>query len=270
MDKIAFIGAGSMAEAIIAGIIHKSLLTSEQIYVTNKSDVNRLEELKQTYNIVSHNNKEQVIDGASIIVLSMKPQDIKEAIQAIRPYIREDQLIISVVAGVSTKRIKQLLGKDVPIIRAMPNTSASIGLSGTAISQGPLATNEHLAIAKQLFNTIGLTVVVAEKEMHIVTAISGSGPAYIYYLVEAMEEAAIAAGCDQEIAHELIVQMIKGASEMLKTSGKSAKELRKEITSPEGTTEAGLKTLATYNFQEALQACVDRARGRSVELGKKF
>src|SRR5690625_910161 len=270
MKKIAFIGAGSMAEAIIAGIIHKKLVTSEQIYVTNKSDIDRLKKLKQTYDVITDINKERVINGANIVILSMKPQDVEEAAADIKQFLTDDQLIISVIAGVSTERIKQLLEIDVPIIRAMPNTSASIGLSGTAISSSSLATTNHIEIAKQLFDTIGLTVVVAEKDMHIVTAISGSGPAYIYYLVEAMEEAAVAAGFEQTIAHDLIVQMIKGAGEMLKRSNKSAKQLREEITSPQGTTEAGLKTLSEYNFQEALQACINSARERSVELGKNF
>lgn len=270
MKKIAFIGAGSMAEAIIVGMLRKQLVASEQIYVTNKSDIERLKNLKRTYDVITDVDKARVIKDANIVILSMKPQDVEEAVTDIKPFLTDDQLVISVIAGVSTERIQQLLEKEVPIIRAMPNTSASIGLSGTAISSGSLATTKHIEVAKQLFDTIGLTVIVDEKDMHIVTAISGSGPAYIYYLVEAMEEAAVAAGCDSKIANDLIVQMIKGASEMLKTSNKSAKQLREEITSPAGTTEAGLKTLATYNFQEALQACVNSARERSIELGKKI
>src|SRR5699024_7420899 len=130
-----------------------------------------------------------------------------EATKTIQPYIKEEQLIISVVAGVLTSRIKQLINNQAPIIRAMPNTSASIGLSGTALSLGPQASEKHLEIARKLFNTIGMTVTVDEKDMHIVTAISGSGPAYIYYLVEIMEQAATEFGCDQAIAHDLIVQM---------------------------------------------------------------
>lgn len=270
MEKIAFIGAGSMAEAIISGILQQKLITEEQIYVTNKSDIERLKSLHERYNVITDVDKARVIKGAKIVVLSMKPQDVEEAAKDIKPFINEDQLIISVIAGVPTDRIQNLLEKEIPIVRAMPNTSASIGMSGTAISQGRLAKDQHMQIAKQLFDTIGLTVVVAEEDMHIVTAISGSGPAYIYFLVEAMEEAAVEAGFARETAHKLIVQMIKGASDMLKTSHKSAKQLREEITSPQGTTEAGLKMLEKYNFQEALKACVNHARDRSIELGKYF
>lgn len=270
MNKIAFIGAGSMAEAIIAGIIHTKTLTADQIYVTNKSDDERLEALKQTYQINCDKNKETVIKDADVIILSMKPQDIEEAVKAIQPFIKRSQLIISVVAGVLTSRIKQLTNSEAPIIRAMPNTSASIGLSGTALSLGPQATEKHLEVAQKLFQTIGMTVTVAEMDMHIVTAISGSGPAYIYYFVEMMEQAAIEFGCDQKIAQDLIVQMVKGASEMLKTSNKSAQKLRQEITSPQGTTEAGIKALKKHNFPKAIKSCIESSKNRSIELSKKF
>lgn len=270
IKKISFIGAGAMAEAIIAGILQQQILTKEQVFVTNKSDEQRLKILKDTYNIQCLTNKEKVVQGADIIVLSMKPQDVEIAIADIKSYISPDQLIVSVVAGVSTERINELLEQDIQIIRVMPNTSASVGESATALSLGTYANAEHLEKAEMLFKTIGQTVVVDEKDMHIVTAISGSGPAYIYYLVEAMELAAIDAGCDEETANKLIVQMIKGASRMLETSEKPAEQLRKEITSPEGTTEAGLKELASHNFQEAVQSCVEKARIRSVELGEKF
>lgn len=270
VNKISFIGAGSMSEAIIAGITNQNVLDSEKIFVTNKTNKERLSLLYERYHVTCKHDKKVVIQDADIIVLSMKPNDVKDAIQSIKHFIMPHQLVISVVAGVSTEMIHELIQKNVPIIRAMPNTSASIGYSATALSLGKFATKHHMGMADKLFKTIGMTTIVDEDDMHIVTGLSGSGPAYIYYLVEAMEQAAIDSGCDRDVAIELIIQTIKGAGEMLKHSGKSACQLRQEITSPQGTTEAGLKTLAAYEFQKAIKECVKSARNRSVELGKTF
>ena len=268
VNKIAFIGAGSMAEAIIAGIIKQNVLDSEQIVVTNKNNYDRLNHLQNKYDVTCLEDKAAVIAEADIIVLSMKPNDVKDAIQSIKHYIMPQQLIISVVAGVSTEMISNLIQKNVPVIRAMPNTSALIGSSATALTRGKFATNDHLKNAEKLFNTIGITTIIGEEDMHIVTGISGSGPAYVYYLVEAMEQAAIESGCDPAVAKALITQTIIGAGDMLKHSGQSAEDLRENITSPQGTTEAGLKTLASYKFHTAVKACVKSARDRSIELGK--
>lgn len=270
VKKIAFIGAGSMAEAIIAGIIKQHVLDSEQIVVTNKNNHDRLDHLQKKYHVSCLQDKEAVITDAEIIILSVKPNDVREAIQSIKHHIMPHQLVISVVAGVSTEMIRELIQIDVPIIRAMPNTSALIGYSATALTGDQFATGEHLKKAEVLFNTIGMTTMIEEEDMHIVTGISGSGPAYIYYLVEAMEQAAIDAGCDPEVAKALIIQTVTGAGEMLKHSGKSAGQLRQDITSPQGTTEAGIKTLASYQFQTAVKQCVESARDRSIELGKLF
>src|SRR5690625_100817 len=163
INKIAFIGAGSMAEAIIAGIINKNVIKSEQIFVTNKNNEDQLMSLEEQYHVKCMNNKEMVVNDADIIVLSMKPNDVKEAVESIQDFLMPEQLIISVVAGVSTSLIAQLIQKHVPIIRAMPNTSASIGYSATALTSGQQATKSHLAIAETLFNTIGMTVRVDEE-----------------------------------------------------------------------------------------------------------
>lgn len=270
MEKVSFVGAGSMAEAVIAGIVHKKVLNSEQVYVINKENKERLAFLHEEYGVTGSTDREEVIQGADIIVIATKPHDVDVALKDIASFVTSEQLIISVVAGVSTDAIAKSLGKNVPIIRTMPNTSATIGYSATAICKGEFATKKHIAQANEIFEAIGTVSIVDEKQMHIVTGISGSGPAYIYYLVEAMEEAAIEAGFEKDIAYELIVQVIKGASEMLKRSKKSARELREDITSPQGTTEAGLKMLKKYHFQEAIRSCVAAARKRSIELGKNF
>lgn len=269
MKKIAFIGAGAMAEAIISGMIQYNFVKSKQICVTNKSNRERLKYLKDKYNVYVEENREKVIDRADIIVLSVKPNDIKSAIDSIKKFVYSEQLIISVIAGVSTTAIETQMNKEIPIVRAMPNTSASVGFSATALAKGKYATEKHIEMSILLFDTIGITTVVRENDMDIVTGISGSGPAYIYYFVEAMEKAAIENGLDQQTAKTLITQTIIGAGKMLKQSGKSAKSLRENVTSPGGTTEVGIKTLAKFNFQESIIECIKSAIDKAAEIGNK-
>lgn len=267
--KIAFIGAGNMAEAVISGIVHQGILPKEQITVTNRSNADRLEEIGNTYQVRTSMDKEQVVREADMVLLATKPYDLEEMLTSIRSYIQPHQLIISVVAGISTDFISRLIGQETPVVRTMPNTSAAVGASATAIAAGKYAGAEHIRQVEAMFNTIGLTQVVEEADMHIVTGISGSGPAYIYYLVEAMENAAVEAGLDAETAHKLITQTVVGAGEMLKDSGEPASLLRKKITSAKGTTEAGVKSLERNDFAATIKDCVESARKRSVELGEE-
>lgn len=267
VKKIAFIGAGSMAEAIIAGLINTDYLGKEQIFVANKENEERLETLRTTYGIQCTNDKELVIRDADVVFIATKPHDMESALKDASAYIAEHQLVISVVAGISTAFTAEKLNKKVAIIRSMPNTSATIGYSATAIAKGKLATEAHMRLAKGLFEAIGTVSVVEEAQMHAVTGISGSGPAYVYYLVEAMEKAATQEGLDPETAKQLITQTIIGAGNMLKVRDESAGMLRENVTSPNGTTAAGLQTLKDRHFPEAVEACVASAVKRSAELG---
>lgn len=267
-QNIVFVGAGSMAEAMISGMLQKELFLPSQISVMNRSNQERLENLKHTYQVCITNSKQTAIENADIIILAMKPKDIVSGVLSIKDFVTEEQLVISVLAGVSTITITELLGKEVPVVRAMPNTSATIGKSATALSVGAYAKHQHLLLTQKLFETIGIVTTVEEKELHAVTGLSGSGPAYVYYLVESMEKAADEIGLEKEIAKELILQTIIGAAEMLKKSPKQPATLRREVTSPGGTTEAGIKILEDYRYQEAMISCIKRATGRSVELGE--
>jgi pyrroline-5-carboxylate reductase len=264
---ITFIGAGSMAESLISGMT-KTLYVPEQIIVTNRCDRTRLEYMNKTYGVRSETDKRKAVKEADIIILAMKPKDVAEAMGAVASAIHGHQLIISLLAGVTTDTIVSLVGKNVAVIRAMPNTSAAIGQSATAISQGRFATAAHVAIAKKLFETVGIVAIVPEQDLHAVTGLSGSGPAYVYYLVEAMEKAAEEIGLDRSVAKPLILQTIIGAAHMLQSTNKHPSILRKEVTSPGGTTEAGIQMLEQYRFQEAVAACIKRATERSEELGK--
>lgn len=268
--KIVFIGAGSMAEAMISGMLQRGFTSPENIHVINKSNKERLEHLKTQFHVHCHDHMEKALNNAQVIILCVKPKDITDALRSLQPCILPQQLLISVVAGISTDFISRILMCETPVVRAMPNTSAAIGLSATAIAGGQYATEENLMWAKTLFQTIGTVSIVQENDLHAVTGLSGSGPAYIYYLVEAMELAASDIGLDRSTAKDLIIQTLAGTAEMLKVSKVDTSVLREKVASPGGTTQAGLETLKKYHYQEALIACIRRATDRSIELGSAY
>lgn len=266
MGKVLFVGAGSMAEAIIAGIVHQRVMPANEVYVMNKSDEDRLINLQKTYgvSIVSADRRE--LAQAELVILATKPKDVQQAIQDISHLLREDAAVLSVIAGVSIATIEKGVGNRA-IARSMPNTSATIGLSATGIAFNASVSLEMKQRIIDLLNAIGIVEEVAEDALHLVTALSGSGPAYVYYMAEALEEAALTRGLSKEIARELIIQTLLGAATMLKETQDEPSELRRNVTSPGGTTEAGVNSLASQRFKESIAACIQSAENRSRELG---
>ncbi|WP_255249770.1 pyrroline-5-carboxylate reductase [Bacillus sp. FJAT-45066] len=265
--KVAFIGAGNMAEAIISGLLKKEISKPCDIMVTNKQDDHRLELLENTYGVVVSRNLEVILENADVVFLAMKPKDAKEAIQSISKYITTNMLVVSVLAGISTSMIEGLLVTGARVIRTMPNTSAAVGLSATAIAAGSNVSERDLATAQHIFSSIGVCTVVEEEQIHAVTGLSGSGPAYFYYMVESLQNAAVKEGLGVDVAKMLIRQTILGAAQMLAVSEKDAAQLRLDVTSPGGTTEAGIRVLEQYATSIALEACLHSAAERSRELG---
>lgn len=266
MNTIAFIGAGSMAEAVIAGIVEQQVLPAQQVFVTNKSDYARLEELQKRYGVALLDPEREALRQADLVVLATKPKDIHQAMADIRPYLKEQAAILSVIAGVSIQTIEEGLGER-PIARCMPNTSATIGKSATGVALNAATSEEMRQHILNLLASIGIVKEVKEDDLHAVTALSGSGPAYVYYLAEALEAAAIQKGLSKEISRDLIIQTLEGAAAMLRKTGTEPAELRKHVTSPNGTTEAGLKALERRFFKEAIEECIHCAENRSRELG---
>ncbi len=268
--KIAFIGAGSMAEAMINGFIDKQLVKNKDIFVTNQSDKQKLLKLKNTYGVQITYDLDELFHETEIVVFAVKPKDAEEALLKIKPFVKKTTLFISVLAGVSISYIQNILAKDCPIVRAMPNTSATIGKSATG-----LAFNDHVSKEAQnrtlsLFTAIGSASIVKEDQLDIVTGLSGSGPAYIYYVVEALEQSAVDYGLEKEEAKALVIQTLLGATHMLSQSNATAKDLRQAVTSPGGTTEAGVRILEQYRVKEAFIACVKEATQKSKKLGHVF
>ncbi|MBA4538203.1 pyrroline-5-carboxylate reductase [Bacillus aquiflavi] len=267
MKKLAMIGAGSIAEALIAGLVENQLLPGGNIYVTNRHDKNRLEQLYNQYGVTTTYNLTELFSNADVVILAMKPKDAATALQNIKEHLTKDILIVSVLAGVSIKSIETLAGKRHSIIRAMPNTSAAIGKSATALAANDKVSEIQKNEIKKIFETVGLATFVEEYQLDAVTGLSGSGPAYIYYLVEAMEKSAMEIGLEQKTAKELIIQTLLGAAEMLTKSPKPPQQLRREVTSPGGTTEAGIRILDAHGVQRAVISCIKEATAQSKRLG---
>lgn len=263
--KIVFIGAGSMAEAMIKGMKQAPAFFQDDIWVTNKNDQKRLLLLTETYEIKSSYDTRSLLSDADIIILAVKPKDAREALQKIQPYM-DGQLLISVLAGLSIGFIENMIGK-MPIARAMPNTSAMIGQSATGLSFNEHILDSQRTLAIAIFSAIGSVTQVEESRLDLVTGLSGSGPAYIYYIVEAMEKAAAELGAD---AMPFIIQTLKGAAHMLESSERSPEELRKAITSEGGTTEAGIAQLEYHHVKDAFTECIKEATDHSERLRRQF
>ncbi|MBO2537721.1 pyrroline-5-carboxylate reductase [Rummeliibacillus suwonensis] len=265
METIVFAGAGSMAEALIHGWVKEGVVLPKCIYVMNKSNQQKLQRLADTYGVQIVCGSREIVKKADCLILAVKPKDIQQVMDELSPFLPSNTAILSVVAGVSMNTIEQTLGIR-PIARIMPNTSATIGMSATGVAFNQSVTASLREEFMQMLEAIGLVIEVKEDELHAVTALSGSGPAYLYYLVEAFEQAGVKFGLSQEVVRQLAIQTIAGAAEMLKQSNEEPTELRRKVTSPGGTTEAGIKALEEYHFVDAIDACIQNAEAKSREL----
>jgi pyrroline-5-carboxylate reductase len=268
--RIAFIGAGSITEAILAGLLQNGITTPDQVTLVNKTNKERLQYLKNRFKLLDRDNLHECVIQSEIVILAVKPKSTNEMLEKWGKLFHRNQIILSVIAGVTTQHIEGYLNEPIPVIRAMPNTSCAVGMSATALCKGRWATNADFELAKRIFRAIGTVVIVEEDLMDAVTGLSGSGPAYFYYMMEALEEAGVRLGLQREVARALLVQTILGAAHMLQKTGKDPAILRKEVTSEGGTTMAGLTVLEQYSFREGVVRAAERATMRSKELGRMF
>jgi len=267
-ESIGFIGAGNMAEALIKGLIKSRLYTPSQLSASDTNLV-QLNTKSVNYGIKTYDSNTDLVKSSTIILLSVKPQIIKDVLSEINDYLTSNHLIISIAAGISINLIQSIIGKDKPIIRVMPNTPALIQRGISALAKDSISSAAHLHKAREIFNAVGKTVIVDEKMMDAVTALSGSGPGFIFRIMEAFVEAAETLGFDRETALMLVKQTFLGASHLADESESSLSRLREMVTSPGGTTAAGLASFEANRLQDVVTAAVKAARDRSIELGKK-
>ncbi|NHN28612.1 pyrroline-5-carboxylate reductase [Paenibacillus agricola] len=270
--RITFLGAGSMSEAILRGLTSGPVGNPQQITVLNRSNTTRLQHLQDTYGIsiaVEVADRLQAISDADVIVVAFKPKDAIEGLQALISLLKPTQLLISVIAGLSIPTIETILSTSgQPIVRTMPNTSSSIGLGATGISFSKTTTPAQQLLAKEMFASTGIVTEVEEAKLDIITGLSGSGPAYIYYMMEAMIEGGVRGGLTPEAAQQLTVQTVLGAASMIQQTGEAPADLRRKVTSPNGTTQAAIEMLDNHQFAIGVTKAVLRAAERAGELGK--
>jgi|Deesub1362A_J573_1020465.scaffolds.fasta_scaffold00386_11 pyrroline-5-carboxylate reductase len=269
MKKIGIIGAGSMSHALIKGLINSKVnIASEHILVTNKNKIHRLHYLKETYGVNITGSNKKVALESDIIIIAVKPNDVKDVLNDIGSVLTQNQLLISVAAGITTEYIEKNLENRVAVIRAMPNTSCHVNESATALAEGKWCKTKHLEMATEIFSSVGRVLKVKESAIDAITGLSGSGPAYVYLLMEGLIEAGIVSGLSRKESFDLAVQTVLGAAKMARETGEEPTLLRKKVTSPNGTTEAGIKVLEQKGFKESLILAVQNAANRSKELSK--
>lgn len=252
-----------MAEAIVAGIIEKQMMPAGEICVTDISEL-RLQLFIDKYGVETSLNNSEAVAGADLVVLSVKPQVFPEIWPDIVPSLDKDALVISIMAGVPSGKIT---GRHpMRVVRVMPNTPALIGEGAAGIAAGAHALPEDLATAGELMEAVGMAVIVKEEELDAVTALSGSGPAYVFYLLEGMLEAARQMGLDGEVSRELALGTVIGAARLMEQTGDDADALRERVTSKGGTTAAAIGTLDERAVRDSIVAALLAARDRSKEL----
>ena len=260
---VAVIGAGKIGELVLSGLLRAGWPLSELLVTTRRAE--RAEELTQRYGVRAVDNLTAVAE-ADVLAITVKPQDAAALLAEIGAKVPADKLIISLCAGLPTSFFAARLPEGAPIVRVMTNTPALVDQAMTAISAGPHATGEHLELAEAMFKPLGATIRVPESQQDAVTALSGSGPAYFYLLVEAMIDAGILLGLPRQVAHELIVQTAIGSAVMLRDSGEHPVKLREAVTSPAGTTISAIRELENHGVRAALLAALEAARDRAREI----
>jgi len=267
LKKLVVVGGGNMGEALVAGLLRSKKWAPGQITVT---DVRReaLKRLARTFRVKTQTDNRLVIGKADIVLLAVKPQIIASVLADIGPMLLSKQLVLSIAAGKTTAFIEKYLPKGIPVVRVMPNTPALVGCGASGVCKGRFAKASHLNMARAILETVGTVQVVSEKEMDAVTAVSGSGPAYIFYVAEAMKAASVSLGLKPAVADHLVRQTIKGAGELLAQSPDEPELLRQKVTSPGGTTEAALKVLQSAGLKPIFSKALKKAHQRSVELSK--
>lgn len=263
--KIGFIGCGNMAQAMIGGILNAGVTTKENIYGADAYPPT-VEKLNNELGIKASTDNKDVASACDIIVLSVKPQFYEDVITEIAPIIQEETLIITIAPGQTIERLNKLFGKDTKIVRTMPNTPALVGEGMTAMCLNEHVTKEDEDVAKEILNSFGRAETVPEYMMDAVTAISGSSPAYVFMMIEAMADAAVLKGMNRKQAYTFAAQAVYGSAKMVLETGKHPGELKDMVTSPAGTTIEAVKVLEDEGFRSALIKAMEACAEKSASL----
>lgn len=261
--KLGFIGTGNMASAIMGGIIGKNIIPAEEIIGADLLALGR-ERVKAQFGINVTDSNKEVVDNAEVIILSVKPQFYEDVINQIKGDIKENQIVITIAPGKTLAWLAEKFGKDVKIVRTMPNTPAMVGEGMTAMCPNEHLTEEEVAYVKSLLESFSRVEIVAERLMDVVVSVSGSSPAYVFMMIEAMADAAVADGMPRPQAYKFAAQAVMGSAKMVLETGKHPGELKDMVCSPAGTTIEAVQVLEERGFRsaiiEAMRVCAEKSR----------
>ena len=265
--RVGFIGGGNMGEALVRGLIGASVVPADLITATDVRS-ERTRELTKQYGIAAHADNARCVRDADVVILAVKPQVMGDVVREIAPAVTARHLLISIAAGVATATIRAALGKDARIIRVMPNTPALVLHGATAIARGRGLERDDLATAEEIFGAVGRVVILDEDLMDAVTGLSGSGPAYVAIVIESLADGGVKMGLDRATAMTLATQTVLGSAHLLAETGMHPGALKDMVSSPGGTTIAGISALEEGGLRTTFIRAVERATQRSRELGR--
>jgi len=264
---LAVLGAGKAGEALIAGVLSSGWREPEEVVATARHQ-ERVDEIAARHGVRGTLSNSEAVQGAGVVVIGVKPQDIEGLLTEISGVVTADQTVVSIVAAIPTALIESHLSDRVPVVRAMPNTPMTVHEGMAGITAGAYAEEEHLARAEEVLGSVGRTVRVDEGYMDAITAVSGSGPAYFALLAESMIEAGILLGLSREVSTDLVVQTMLGTAKLLRDEKMHPVELREAVTSPGGTTIAAIRELEQAGVRAAFLNAIQAAMKRSKELAE--
>ena len=265
--RFAFLGGGNMAEALIKGLLTGLAVNPRHIVATDVIRERR-DYLREAYGICTSDDNPQAVRDSQVIFLAVKPQTVPALLESIAPEVNRDKLIVSIAAGIPLSTLQCALADDSRIVRVMPNTPALVLAGAAGISPSPTATPADIALVERIFNVVGRATVVSDSLMDTVTGLSGSGPAFVFALIEGLSDGGVLMGLDRPTATMLAAQTVLGAAKMVLETGKHPGELKDMVTSPAGTTIAGMQALEDGGLRGLMMAAVRRATERSQELGR--
>lgn len=268
MDKvIGFIGSGNMATAMIGGIINSKIVSSNNVMCSDLSK-DKLNVLNKNYGVVISTNNCEVARKADILILSVKPQFYPSVIEEIKETVSNNTIIVVIAAGQKIETIKKLFGKEIKVVRAMPNTPALVGEGMAALCPCPMVLPDELDLICNIFNSFGKCEIVQEKLMDAVTAVSGSSPAFVFMIIEAMADAAVLEGMPRNSAYKFAAQSVLGSAKMVLETGKQPGELKDMVTSPAGTTIEGVRVLEENGLRGTIIKAVHETAEKSKKMSK--
>ncbi len=265
--RFAFVGAGNMAEALVRGLLASGSVAATDVTISNRRR-EKAERNAERWGVRAAPDNAACVKDADVVMLCVKPQVMRPVLEALARDIPAGALVVSVAAGVPTSALEAQLAPSQRVVRAMPNTGAIVRQSATAIAAGAHATEDDLALAKEVFDQVGRTVVVEEHHLDAVTGLSGSGPAYIFLVIDALADASVKVGLSRDVGLELAAQTVLGSAMLLLETGEHPGRLKDQVTSPGGTAIAGLATLEAGGLRTTLINAVENATRRSRELGE--